>query len=79
MVRDSDLQWISVVKWTYFAMVNAEELGVAPKTINQALKSQKPEVMRLVGTSGDFGERIGLNNEWAANIVRYCRKLWRSL
>ena len=71
VVRDSDLQWISVVKWTYFALVNAEELGVSSKTINQALKSQKPEVMRLVGTSGDFGEQIGLNNEWAANIMRF--------
>jgi general L-amino acid transport system substrate-binding protein len=71
VVRDSDLQWISVVKWTHFAMVNAEELGVSSKTINQALKSQKPQVMRLVGTSGDFGEQIGLSNDWAANIVRY--------
>ena len=71
VVRDDDLQWISVVKWTYFAMVNAEELGVSSKTINQALKSQKPEVMRLVGTSGDFGEEIGLTNAWAANIVRF--------
>jgi general L-amino acid transport system substrate-binding protein len=71
VVRDSDLQWISVVKWTYFAMVNAEELGVSSKTIGQALKSQRPEVMRLVGTSGDFGEQIGLSNDWAANIVRY--------
>jgi general L-amino acid transport system substrate-binding protein len=71
VVRDSDLQWITVVKWVYFAMVNAEELGVSSKTINQALKSQKPEVMRLVGTSGDFGGEIGLSNDWAANVVRY--------
>jgi general L-amino acid transport system substrate-binding protein len=71
VVRDNDLQWISVVKWTHFAMLDAEELGVGSKTINQALNSRKPEVMRLVGTSGDFGERIGLNNAWAANIVRY--------
>jgi len=71
VVRDNDLQWIGVVKWTYFAMLDAEELGVGSKTINQALKSRKPEVMRLVGTSGDFGERIGLTNAWAANVVRY--------
>jgi general L-amino acid transport system substrate-binding protein len=71
VVRDNDLQWITVVKWVYFAMVNAEELGVSSKTINQALKSQKPEVMRLVGTSGDFGGQIGLSNDWAANIIRY--------
>jgi general L-amino acid transport system substrate-binding protein len=71
VVRDSDLQWITVVKWVYFAMVNAEELGISSKTLNQALKSQKPEVMRLVGTSGNFGGEIGLSNDWAANVVRY--------
>jgi general L-amino acid transport system substrate-binding protein len=71
VVRDNDLQWIGVVKWTYFAMLDAEELGVGSKTINQALKSRKPEVMRLVGTSGDFGAQIGLTNAWAANVIRY--------
>jgi general L-amino acid transport system substrate-binding protein len=71
VVRDSDLQWISVVKWVYFAMINAEELGVSSRTVDQALRSQKPEVKRLVGTSGDFGQEIGLTNAWAANIIRY--------
>ncbi|MBV8103377.1 MAG: amino acid ABC transporter substrate-binding protein [Hyphomicrobiales bacterium] len=70
VVRDNDLQWIEIVKWVYFAMVNGEELGVSSKTIGQALQSQKPEVMRLVGTSGNFGEEIGLTNGWAANIIR---------
>ena len=71
VVRNNDLQWISVVRWIYFAMLNAEELGVSSKTIDQALRSQKPEVKRLVGTTGDFGEQIGLTNAWAANIIRY--------
>jgi general L-amino acid transport system substrate-binding protein len=71
VVRDDDLQWIGVVKWVYFAMINGEELGVGSRTIDQALRSQKPEVRRLVGTSGDFGEEIGLTNAWAANILRY--------
>jgi general L-amino acid transport system substrate-binding protein len=71
VVRDNDLQWINIVKWVYFAMINAEELGVSSKTIGQALQSQKPEVMRLVGTSGNFGEQIGLTNSWAANVIRY--------
>ena len=71
VVRDNDLQWISVVRWVYFAMINAEELGVSSRTIDQALRSQKPEVKRLVGTSGDFGEQIGLTNAWAANVIRY--------
>jgi general L-amino acid transport system substrate-binding protein len=70
VVRSNDLQWISVVRWVYFAMINAEELGVSSQTIDQALRSQKPEVKRLVGTTGDFGEQIGLTNAWAANIIR---------
>jgi general L-amino acid transport system substrate-binding protein len=71
VVRDNDLQWINVVRWVYFAMINAEELGVSSRTIDQALRSRKPEVKRLVGTSGDFGEKIGLTNVWAANAIRY--------
>jgi general L-amino acid transport system substrate-binding protein len=70
VVRQSDLKWIEVVRWVLFAMVNGEELGVSSKTIGQALRSQKPEVMRLVGTAGNFGEEIGLTNAWAANIIR---------
>ena len=70
VVRDSDLQWINIVKWVYFAMINAEELGVNSKTMARHCNPRKPEVMRLVGTAGNFGEQIGLTNSWAANIVR---------
>jgi general L-amino acid transport system substrate-binding protein len=70
VVRQSDLQWIEIVRWVHFAMINGEELGVSSRTIGQALQSQKPEVMRLVGTTGNFGEEIGLTNAWAANIIR---------
>ncbi len=70
VVRQNDLQWIEIVRWVLFAMLNGEELGVGQKTIGQALRSQKPEVMRLVGTSGKFGEQIGLGNAWAANLIR---------
>ena len=70
MVRQNDLQWIEIVRWVFFAMLNGEELGVGSKTIGQALRSQKPEVMRLVGTTGNFGEQIGLGNAWAANVIR---------
>jgi len=52
-------------------MVNAEELGVSSKNIADALKSDRPEVMRLVGTEGAFGEQLGLSKAWAERIIRF--------
>ena len=69
-VRQDDMQWFNIVKWVNFAMLNAEELGVSSKTIDEALKSQKPAVKRLVGTEGDFGKPFGLTQDWAVRVVR---------
>jgi general L-amino acid transport system substrate-binding protein len=70
-VRFGDDQWLNIVKWTHFAMVNAEELGVSSETIEVALKSEKPDVKRLVGTEGNYGEQIGLTKDWATRIVNH--------
>ena len=70
VVRQDDMQWFNIVEWVNFAMINAEELGVGSKTIDEALKSEKPAVKRLVGTEGDFGKPLGLSNAWAANAIR---------
>jgi general L-amino acid transport system substrate-binding protein len=70
VVRQGDDGWLMIVKWSYFAMLNAEELGVSSKNIDQALTSAKPDVRRLVGVDGGYGEKIGLTNDWAARIVR---------
>jgi general L-amino acid transport system substrate-binding protein len=51
-------------------MVNAEELGVSSTTIDQAMRSEKPDVKRLVGTEGDYGLQLGLTKDWAARIIR---------
>jgi general L-amino acid transport system substrate-binding protein len=69
-VRQGDDQWFNIVKWTHFAMVNAEELGVSSTTIDQAMRSEKPDVKRLVGTEGDYGVQLGLTKDWAARIIR---------
>jgi len=52
-------------------MLNAEELGVESTNIDEALKSEKPTVKRLVGTSGNYGEKFGLPRDWAARIIRH--------
>jgi general L-amino acid transport system substrate-binding protein len=69
-VRDNDAQWFNLVRWIHFAMVNAEELGISSRTIDTALSSDKPDVKRLVGTEGDYGEPIGLTKDWAARAIR---------
>jgi general L-amino acid transport system substrate-binding protein len=70
VVRQNDPNWIEIVRWVHFAMLNAEELGVSQRTLDEAMRSQKPEVMRLVGTAGQFGSDLGLGDSWAANVVR---------
>jgi general L-amino acid transport system substrate-binding protein len=70
-VRSGDNQWLSIVKWTHYAMINAEELGVSKQTIDEALKSNKPDVKRLVGTDENYGEQMGLTNDWAVRIIRH--------
>lgn len=69
-VRQDDFQWFNIVKWTQFAMVNADELGVGRGDIDEALKSEKASVRRLLGLEGDFGERLGLTRDWAARVIR---------
>jgi general L-amino acid transport system substrate-binding protein len=70
-VRQKDDDWLLLVKWTVYAMLNAEELGITSKNIDEALKSQKPEVKRFVGTEGKYGEELGLTRDWAARIIRH--------
>lgn len=70
VVRQGDDQWLNIVKWVNFAMLNAEELGLTKGGIEQATQSQKPLVRRFVGAEGDFGAKLGLAPEWAFNIVK---------
>jgi general L-amino acid transport system substrate-binding protein len=71
LVRHGDDQWFDVVKWVLFAMLNAEELGVSSKTIDEALKSKQPEIRRMLGLDGAHGEQLGLTRDWVVRIVRH--------
>jgi general L-amino acid transport system substrate-binding protein len=70
-VRHGDDQWLDIVKWTHFAMVTAEELGVTKANVDEMLKSSNPEVKRLLGTEGKHGEALGLTNDWAYRIIKH--------
>ncbi|HEX8663357.1 MAG TPA: amino acid ABC transporter substrate-binding protein [Beijerinckiaceae bacterium] len=70
-VRHGDNQWGDIVRWTHYAMLNAEELGVTKANVDQMLKNDNPEIKRMLGTEGKFGEAIGLTNDWAYRIVKH--------
>ena len=70
MVRHGDDQWFDIVKWTLYAMVAAEELGITQKNVDEIAKSDKPEIKRAVGTDGNLGEQLGLTKDWLVRIVK---------
>jgi general L-amino acid transport system substrate-binding protein len=70
VVRQGDDQWLNLVKWTLYALINAEELGIKSTTIDESLKSQSPDIRRLVGSEGEFGHQLGLEPDWALRAVR---------
>lgn len=70
VVRQGDFQWFTIVKWTYFALLNAEELGITQKNVAEMAKSTNPEVKRFVGAEGEFGKGLGLTQDWAVRIIK---------
>jgi general L-amino acid transport system substrate-binding protein len=70
MVRHGDDQWFDIVKWTLFGMIDAEELGVTQKNVDEMAKSQKPDLKRAFGTDGNFGEQLGLTKDWFSRIIK---------
>jgi len=70
VVRKGDDKWFDVVRWTYFATITAEELGLDSSNVDTALTSTNPDVRRLVGLEGDMGKALGLDNKWAYNAIK---------
>lgn len=71
VVRQGDERWFGVVKWTLFAMLDAEELGIGRDNALAMRASENPETRRLMGAEGDFGGALGLSRDWAFRIVSH--------
>jgi general L-amino acid transport system substrate-binding protein len=71
VVRHGDDQWFDIIKWTHFAMLNAEEFGITKANVMAQVNSANPEIKRLLGSEGKFGEGTGLTNDWAVRIIRH--------
>jgi general L-amino acid transport system substrate-binding protein len=70
-VRHGDDQWFDIVRWTHYAMLTAEEFGVTKANVDEMMKSDHPEIKRLLGTDGNYGEQLGLTKDWAYRIVKH--------
>ena len=79
VVRHGDDQWFDIVKWTHYAMVTAEELGVTKANVDDQAKSDNPDIKRLLGTEGKHGEALGLTNDWAVADHQARRQLRRGV
>ncbi|MFH2065042.1 MAG: amino acid ABC transporter substrate-binding protein [Pseudomonadota bacterium] len=69
-VRHGDNQWKDIVNYSILAMINAEELGISSKNVDEMLKSKDPIIQRFLGVSPGNGEALGLDEKFAYNIIK---------
>ena len=69
-VRKGDWRFFDVVRWSHFAMLAAEEMGINSANLASFNDSTNPDVQRFMGRSGDLGRQLGLNNDFAVQVVR---------
>lgn len=70
MVRKGDDKWFDIVRWTFIALITAEEKGVTAANVDSMLTSTDPDIRRLLGVDGDLGKALGLDNKWAYNVIK---------
>jgi general L-amino acid transport system substrate-binding protein len=70
IVAQGQPRWESVVRFTLNALVAAEELGITQANVDEQRNSQSPDVQRLLGSTGDFGVKLGLNPDWAYKAIK---------
>ncbi|MCF6344283.1 MAG: amino acid ABC transporter substrate-binding protein, partial [Devosiaceae bacterium] len=69
VVRAGDDQWANIVRWVFFTLVNAEELGVSSLSVETINDIRTPAIRRLLGLEGDFSTALGLDPEWAQKTI----------
>jgi len=69
-VRQGDDQWLTVVKWVHYALLNAEEAGITQANVAEMVNSTNPEIKRIVGKDGELGKGLGLSNDFVVSIVK---------
>ena len=70
VVRHGDSQFADIVRWSLFAMVEAEEYGISSATVDEMMKSDNPTIKRILGTTPGMGKALGVDEKWVYNIVK---------
>ena len=69
LVRADDVDLFNVLRWTVFAMIDAEALGVTSKNVSEMATRDDPDVARLLGTTAGNGAALGLDEAWARHVI----------
>ena len=70
VVRHGDNQFADIVRWTLYAMIEAEEYGITSKNVDEMLKSDNPAIKRILGVTPGMGKALGVDEKWVYNIVK---------
>ncbi len=70
-VRRGDEEWFTLVKWVVFGLLEAEDLGITSQNVDQMKSSTDPSVQRVLGVTGDMGQKLGVDNAWVYNMVKH--------
>jgi general L-amino acid transport system substrate-binding protein len=69
-VRHGDDEWFDIVKWCVFGMIDAEEKGITSDNVDEMLKSDDPEIKRMLGVTPGMGKALHLDEQWLYRIVK---------
>jgi general L-amino acid transport system substrate-binding protein len=70
-VRQDDVQWHKIVTWIVYATIFAEEKGITSANVDEALSSDDPEIAQFLGVTSNFGEMLGIPNDFAYRVVKH--------
>src|SRR5713226_9893482 len=70
VVRHGDEEWNDIVRWVVYALIEAEERGITQKNVDDMLKSEDPNIKRMLGVTPGAGKALGLDEKWAYNEIK---------
>ena len=70
LIQETDRRFAEIVRWSFYAMVMAEELGVTSRNVDDMARADNPVIKRMLGTTPGLGKMLDLDEKWAYNVVK---------